>query len=148
MHGTSQWRTQRRARGAPSNPELDFLEQETVISSGISWAICITTQFSLPATQPYLWRQNFWNIFRPLENVSVHNYTGILSYIGLLVISSHTVGVRAFCFGRHVCLSSVCLSVSRQFSIIKRDRREISSPSYEIGVVEQESDVRFCTGSS
>jgi len=33
---------------------------------------------------------------------------------------------------------SVCLSVSRQISKTKQDRREISSPSYEIGVAEQE----------
>jgi len=31
--------------------------------------------------------------------------------------------------------------------ITKRDRREIWSPLWEIGVAEQEYDVRFCTGS-
>jgi len=33
-------------------------------------------------------------------------------------------------------------------SKIKRDRCQISLPLYEIGVAEQEYDVRFCTGSS
>jgi len=38
---------------------------------------------------------------------------------------ARTLTVRAFCFGRRVCR----LSVPRQISKIKRDRREISSPS-------------------
>ena len=50
--------------------------------------------------------------------------------------------------GRRVCRLSVCLSVPRQFSNTKGDRREISSPLREIGVAEQEYDVRFCNGSS
>jgi len=42
--------------------------------------------------------------------------------------SLHTYSGRAFCFGRRVCLSSVCLSVQLQVSNTKRHRREISSP--------------------
>ena len=54
-------------------------------------------------------------------------------------LGSHTYSVRAFCFGRRVCR----LSVPRQISKIKRDRREISSSLWEIGVGEQEYDVRI-----
>ena len=46
-----------------------------------------------------------------------------------------------------VCLSVCRLSVPRQISITKRDRREVSSPLQEIRVRDQEYDVRFCTGS-
>jgi len=45
-------------------------------------------------------------------------------------------------------LLSVSLSVQRQISETTLDRREISSPLWEIGVANQDYDVVFCTGSS
>jgi len=63
--------------------------------------------------------------------------------IGIL-FGSHCrtlLSVIAFCFGRHVCH----LSVPRQISKIKRNRREISSSLYEILVAEQDHDITFCT---
>jgi len=47
-----------------------------------------------------------------------------------------------------VAASVVCLSVPRQISETTRDTHGISLPYWEIGVAEQEYDVRFCTGSS
>jgi len=46
--------------------------------------------------------------------------------------------VRAFCFGRRVCLS-----VPHQISKIKRDLSEISLPILEIGVAEQDMTSDF-----
>jgi len=60
-------------------------------------------------------------------------------------LGPHTVNVRAFCFGRHLCRLS---SVLRLISKTKGGRREISSPLYEIWVAEHEYDVRLYTGSS
>jgi len=44
------------------------------------------------------------------------------------LLGSHTYSVRAVCFGRRISLSVCRLSVPRQMSKIRRDRREISSP--------------------
>jgi len=65
------------------------------------------------------------------------------SHYALTLIGSHTYSVRAFCFGHRVCLS-----VPRQISETTRYTHEISSPLKEIGVGEQEYDVRFCVGGS
>ena len=72
-----------------------------------------------------------------------------------VLLGSHTYSVKAFCSGRRICrLPSVCLpsvvcpSVPRQISETTPDLLKISLPLQEIGVAEQEYDVRFCTGSS
>ena len=62
----------------------------------------------------------------------------------LLLLGLHTYSLRAFCFGRRICR----LSVLHQISYTKQDRHEILSPLWEIGVAEQEYDIKFCTGIS
>jgi len=53
----------------------------------------------------------------------VCNIIFLLAVLPILLLDSHTVSVRALCNGRRVCR----LSVPRQISKTKRDRREISS---------------------
>jgi len=60
---------------------------------------------------------------------------------------AHSVGFL-FRSPRLVCRLVCCLSVSRQISETTRHTHEISSPLKEIGVAEQEYDVRFCPGSN
>jgi len=69
--------------------------------------------------------------------------------MGIFIRLAH-LHCESLFFSCHVCrLSSVCcLSIWYHISKTKRDRRQISSPLHEIGVAEQEYDVRFCTASS
>ena len=97
-----------------------------------------------------LWAFDLLYLYKKLYNkFTTEPMESCMRSVNCVIRFAH-LHVRAFCFGRCVCRlsSAVCLSVRHQISETTRDTRQISSPLQEIGVGDQELDVRFCIGSS